>query len=137
MSYCTKCGAARVAGGAYCTVCGAPQPPADAAPPPVGAAPPPPAVFAPVSAPPPLPPVAARGGNGLRNFLIVAFVMLFIVIGLGIAGAIYAVRVAKEKAEAALHSITQSVSKPASSPKRQQSGGACTERRQRSIRNIG
>jgi flagellar motor protein MotB len=63
-----------------------------------------------------LPPVAARGGSGLRTFLIVAFVMLLIVVGLGIAGAIYAVRLAKEKAEAALHSITQSVSKPASSP---------------------
>ncbi len=120
MSYCTKCGAARAAGGAYCTVCGAPQPPANAAPSPVGAPPPPsappPAAFAPVSVPAPLPPVVARGGNGLRNFLIVAFVLLFIVVGLGIAGAIYAVRVAKEKAQAALHSITESVSKPASTP---------------------
>lgn len=103
-----------MAGGAFCTVCGAPQPPAP--PPPVSPPTVPPVAFAPVSQPAPLPPVTARGGNGLRNFLIIAFVMLFIVIGLGIAGAIYAVRVAKEKAQAALHSITQSVSKPASSP---------------------
>jgi outer membrane protein OmpA-like peptidoglycan-associated protein len=82
----------------------------------LGAAPPPPAAFAPVSAPAPLPPVTPRGGSGLRTFLIVAFVMLLIVVGLGIAGAIYAVRVAKEKAEAALNSITESVSKPASGP---------------------
>ncbi len=116
MSYCTKCGAPRVVGGAYCTVCGAPQPPVNAAAPPVSPPPSPPAAFVPVSQPVPLPPVTARTGNGLRNFLIVAFVMLVIVVGLGIAGAIYAVRVAKEKAEAALHNITQSVSKPASSP---------------------
>jgi outer membrane protein OmpA-like peptidoglycan-associated protein len=58
----------------------------------------------------------ARGGSGLRTFIIVALVMLLIVVGLGIAGAIYAVRVAKEKATAALHSITQSVSKPATGP---------------------
>ena len=116
MSYCTVCGKARVEGGAYCTVCGAPQPLANAAPPPVGAAPSPPAAFAPVSAPAALPPLAPRGGSGLRTFIIVAVVMLLIVVGLGIAGAIYAVRAAKQKAEAALHSITQSVSKPASSP---------------------
>jgi outer membrane protein OmpA-like peptidoglycan-associated protein len=109
MSYCTVCGKARAAGGAYCTVCGAPQPLANAAPSP-------PAAFAPVSAPAALPPVAPRGGSGLRTFIIVAVVMLLIVIGLGIAGAIYAVRAAKQKAEAALNSITQSVSKPASSP---------------------
>src|ERR1700733_9168883 len=109
MSYCTVCGKARAAGGAYCTVCGAPQPPANAAPPP-------PVAFAPVSAPAALPPVAPRGGSGLRTFIIVAVVMLLIVVGLGIAGAIYAVRAAKQKAEAALNSITQSVSKPASSP---------------------
>jgi outer membrane protein OmpA-like peptidoglycan-associated protein len=112
MSYCTVCGKARAAGGAFCTVCGAPQPPANAAPPPVGAAPSPPAAFAPVSAPVPLPPVAHRGGSGLRTFIIVAVVMLLIVVGLGIAGAIYAVRLAKEKAEVALHHITNAVSQP-------------------------
>src|ERR1700730_220411 len=110
MSYCTVCGKARAAGGAYCTACGAPQPSATAAPPP------PPAAFAPVSAPAPLPPVVPRGGSGLRTFLIVAVILLIVVIGLGIAGAIYAVRVAKEKAESAINHITQSVAKPASSP---------------------
>jgi outer membrane protein OmpA-like peptidoglycan-associated protein len=116
MSYCTVCGKARVVGGAFCTACGAPQPLANAAPPPVGAAPSPPAAFAPVSAPAALPPVAPRGGSGLRTFIIVAVVMLLIVVGLGIAGAIYAVRAAKQKAEAVLNSITQSVLKPASGP---------------------
>jgi outer membrane protein OmpA-like peptidoglycan-associated protein len=117
MSYCTVCGKARVVGGAFCTACGAPQPLANAAPPPVGAAPSPPAAFAPVSAPAAaLAPVAPRGGSGLRTFIIVAVVMLLIVVGLGIAGAIYAVRAAKQKAEAVLSSITQSVLKPASGP---------------------
>jgi outer membrane protein OmpA-like peptidoglycan-associated protein len=111
MSYCTKCGAPRAGGGGFCTVCGAPQPPVTPAPPPAVASPAP-AAFSNVSAPPALPAVTPKSGNGLRTFLIVAAVCLLIMIGLGIAGAIYAVRLAKEKAEVALHHITNAVSQP-------------------------
>jgi outer membrane protein OmpA-like peptidoglycan-associated protein len=94
MSFCTQCGSPRVAGAAFCRVCGAALPPLAAAPLPAAAVPPPPA-----------PAVASGGGSGLRTFLIVALVLLFVVIGLGIAGTYYAVRTAKQKAEGLLHSI--------------------------------
>lgn len=93
MSFCTKCGAPRSSGGAFCTACGAPQPALGAA-----AAPPQPAVPPNVGAPYAGLPVPQKEGHGLRNFLIVAFVLLLVVVGLGVAGAIYAARVAKEKA---------------------------------------
>jgi hypothetical protein len=113
MSYCTSCGATRVAGGAFCTVCGAAQNPTGPQPPLV--APPSPATFSNVSAPATLPAVAANTGHGLRNFTIVAVILLVIFLGLGIIGAVYAVRVAKEKAEAALHRVTEAAA-PAPGP---------------------
>jgi outer membrane protein OmpA-like peptidoglycan-associated protein len=102
MGYCTKCGAPRVAGGAFCTVCGAALPAMDAVPA---------ATVANVSAPPaaPVVAVAPRGGSGLRTFAIVAVVVLLLVIGLGIAATFYAVRAAKNKAQGLLHSIAPSV----------------------------
>jgi hypothetical protein len=109
MSYCTVCGAPRAAGGAFCTACGAAQPPLNAAPQPIGAAPLPPPAVSNVSAPLPGPPAAPRGGSGLRTFIIVAVVILFIVIGLGIAGTIYVVRTAKEKADALLHRVAPAI----------------------------
>jgi outer membrane protein OmpA-like peptidoglycan-associated protein len=102
MSFCTQCGSPRVAGAAFCRVCGAAQPPLAAAPQPAAAMPAPPA-----------PPVAPRGGSGLRTFLIVAFVLLLVVIGLGMAAAYYAVRTAKQKAEGFLHSIAPSAASSA------------------------
>jgi outer membrane protein OmpA-like peptidoglycan-associated protein len=111
MGYCTKCGAPRVAGGAFCTVCGAALPAMDAAPAATVAN-----VSAPPVAPPLAPPVAARGGSGLRTFAIVAVVVLLLVIGLGIAAAFYAVRAAKNKAEGLLHSIAPSVASSSSAP---------------------
>jgi len=109
MSYCTVCGSPRVAGGAFCTACGAAQPPLNAAPQPIGAAPLPPPAVSNVSAPLPGPPAAPRGGSGLRTFIIVAVVILLIVIGLGIAGTIYVVRTAKEKADALLHRVAPAI----------------------------
>src|SRR5277367_3200003 len=113
MAYCTKCGAPRAAGAAFCTVCGAALPPQEAAPQPTSALPP--APFVPVGTPlapmpvAPMPvapmPVAPPGGHGLRNFIIVAAVILLLVVGLGIAAAFYAVRAAKEKAESVIHQI--------------------------------
>src|SRR5580693_8634132 len=111
MGYCTKCGAPRVAGGAFCTVCGAALPVMDAAPAATVAN-----VSAPPVAPPLTPPVAARGGSGLRTFAIVAVVVLLLAIGLGIAAAFYAVRAAKNKAEGLLHSIAPSVASSSSAP---------------------
>ena len=55
-----------------------------------------------------LPAVAPKSRSGLRTFLIVAAVCLFIVIGLGVAGAIYAVHLAKEKAQGLLRQIAPS-----------------------------
>ncbi len=116
MSYCTVCGAARVAGGAYCTVCGAPQPPANAPSPPAGALPSPsPAASLPVRRSP-FRRLRRAAAMACARCVITVVVMLLIFVGLGIAGAIYAVRVAKEKADATLNRITRSVSKPASSP---------------------
>jgi outer membrane protein OmpA-like peptidoglycan-associated protein len=124
MGYCTKCGAPRVAGGAFCTVCGAALPAMDVVPAATVAnvsAPPAP----PLVAPPLVAPVAPRGGSGLRTFAIVAVVVLLLMIGLGIAAAFYAVRAVKNKAEGLLHSIAPSVASnsvsPASNPP---SGGA-------------
>jgi outer membrane protein OmpA-like peptidoglycan-associated protein len=114
MSYCTKCGAPRTAGGGFCTVCGAPQPLVTPAPPPAVASPAP-AAFSNVSAPP-LPAVTPKSGNGLRTFLIVAAVCLLIMIGLGVAGAIYAVNLAKEKAQGLLKQIVPSSTSSAGSP---------------------
>jgi outer membrane protein OmpA-like peptidoglycan-associated protein len=94
MSFCTQCGSPRVAGAAFCRVCGAAMPPL--------AAPAQPMVAMPAQ------PVAPGGGSGLRTFLIVAFVILLMVIGLGIAGTYYAVRMAKQKAEGFIHSIAPS-----------------------------
>jgi len=105
MSFCTQCGSPRVAGAAFCRVCGAALPPPAAAPQPVVAMP-----------PPPVAPAAPRGGSGLRTFLIVAFVLLLVVIGLGIAGTYYAVRTAKQKAEGLLHSIAPSAASSAGAP---------------------
>ena len=115
MGYCTKCGAPRVAGGAFCTVCGAALPAMDAVPAATVAhtsAPP----VAPPVAPPLAPPVARRGGSGLRTFAIVAVVVLLLVVGLGIAAAFYAVRAAKNKAEGLLHSIAPSVTSSSVAP---------------------
>jgi outer membrane protein OmpA-like peptidoglycan-associated protein len=92
MSFCPQCGSPRVAGAAFCRVCGAALPPVVAAP-------------QPAAAMPPLPPVAPRKASGLRTFLIVACVLLLLVIGLGVTATYYAVRAAKHKAQAILHSI--------------------------------
>jgi outer membrane protein OmpA-like peptidoglycan-associated protein len=123
MSYCTKCGAPRTAGGGFCTVCGAPQPPVTPAPPPAVPSPAP-AAFSNVSAPPALPAVTPKSGNGLRTFLIVAAVCLLIMIGLGVAGAIYAVHLAKEKAQGLLKQIVPSSTSSASSPSNNREPGA-------------
>jgi outer membrane protein OmpA-like peptidoglycan-associated protein len=115
MGYCTKCGAPRVAGGAFCTVCGAALPAMEAVPAATVAhasAPP----VAPSVPPPFAPPVASRGGSGLRTFAIVAVVVLLLVVGLGIAAAFYAVRAAKHKAEGLLHSIAPSVTSSSVAP---------------------
>ncbi len=102
MSFCTNCGAPRGAG-AFCTNCGAPQRPMGAVP----------AASQPVTPPnvnvPYAPVPAPQGGHGLRNFLIVAFLLLLVVIGLGVAGAIYAVHVAKQKAESLIHQVAPGV----------------------------
>jgi outer membrane protein OmpA-like peptidoglycan-associated protein len=105
MSFCTQCGSQGVAGAAFCRGCGAALPPLAASPQGAAAVPPPPA-----------PPVAPSGGSGLRTFLIVAFVLLLLVIGLGIAGTYYAVRMAKQKAEGLLHSIAPSAASGTSGP---------------------
>jgi outer membrane protein OmpA-like peptidoglycan-associated protein len=117
MGYCTKCGAPRVAGGAFCTVCGAALPAMDAVPA---------ATVANVSAPPaaPVVAVAPRGGSGLRTFAIVAVVVLLLVIGLGIAATFYAVRAAKNKAQGLLHSIAPSVASTSVAPGNAPSSGA-------------
>jgi outer membrane protein OmpA-like peptidoglycan-associated protein len=57
-----------------------------------------------------------KSGSGLRTFLIVAAVCLFIMIGLGIAGAIYAVHLAKEKAQGLLKQIVPAATSSAGSP---------------------
>ena len=117
MSFCTNCGAPRSTGGSFCTNCGVAQSPANAAPMPQAVAPPPPpAMYANVSAPGALPPVAVKSGSGLRTFVIVAVVCLLLVIGLGIAGAIYAVRAAKQKAEGLLKQIAPSSASRAGTP---------------------
>jgi outer membrane protein OmpA-like peptidoglycan-associated protein len=105
MSFCTQCGSQGVAGAAFCRGCGAALPPLAASPQGAAAVPPPPA-----------PPVAPSGGSGLRTFLIIAFVLLLLVIGLGIAGTYYAVRMAKQKAEGLLHSIAPSAASGAGAP---------------------
>jgi outer membrane protein OmpA-like peptidoglycan-associated protein len=115
MGYCTKCGAPRVAGGAFCTVCGAALPAMDAVPA---------ATVANVSAPPAVPAVAPRGGSGLRTFAIVAVVVLLLVIGLGIAATFYAVRAAKNKAQGLLHSIAPSVASTSVAPGNAPGSGA-------------
>jgi outer membrane protein OmpA-like peptidoglycan-associated protein len=123
MGYCTKCGAPRVAGGAFCTVCGAALPAMDAVPAATVAH-----VSAssavPPAAPPLAPAVAPRGGSGLRTFAIVAVVVLVLVIGLGIAAAFYAMRAAKNKAESLLHSIAPSVASTSVAPGHPPSSGA-------------
>lgn len=108
MSFCTKCGAQRGTG-TFCTTCGAPQP----------ATPTPPANSVPPNAATPYAglPVPPKQGHGLRNFLIVAFVLLLVVVGLGIAGAIYAARVAKEKATALINQVAPGTIATGSTPK--------------------
>jgi outer membrane protein OmpA-like peptidoglycan-associated protein len=107
MSYCTKCGAPRVAGSAFCTACGAPQAPVAATAQPI-TPPPQPVTVSNGNAAPYVSPAAPKRGNGLRTFLIVAAVCLVIAIGLGVAGAIYAVHFAKEKAKVLLRQIEPS-----------------------------
>jgi outer membrane protein OmpA-like peptidoglycan-associated protein len=116
MSYCTLCGAPRAAGGAFCTACGAAQPPVNAAPQSTGGVPSSPAAVSNVGAPLTGPPVATRSGGGLRTFLIVAVIVLFIIIGASIAGTIYAVRTAKRKADVLLNRISSSVASSVSAP---------------------
>jgi outer membrane protein OmpA-like peptidoglycan-associated protein len=99
MSYCTQCGSPQAEGQAFCTACGAARSPASVTQS-VGA-------FRPVQPAPPVavqnaPPVASIG-HGLRTFLIVAAVVLFFMLGLGIGGAWYVGHKVKEKAEAVLH----------------------------------
>jgi outer membrane protein OmpA-like peptidoglycan-associated protein len=105
------------------------QVPASYTPPPAAAQAPPafvpaPAAFSNVSAPLPLPAVTPKSGSGLRTFLIVAAVCLLIVIGLGVAGAIYAVHFAKEKAQGLLKQIVPSSASSASSPSHDGEPGA-------------
>jgi outer membrane protein OmpA-like peptidoglycan-associated protein len=116
MSFCTNCGAPRSTSGSFCTSCGAAQNPAGAPAQPPAAAPPTPAGFSSLSAPAALPAAAAKSGHGLRNFVIIAVVFLFLLIGLGIAGAIYAVRAAKEKAESLLRQVAPSAATRAGAP---------------------
>jgi hypothetical protein len=82
MSYCTQCGSPQAEGQAFCTACGAARSPASVTQS-AGA-------FRPVQA---APPVAVQNalpvpptGHGLRTFLIVAAVALFVLLGLGIGG---------------------------------------------------
>ena len=115
MSYCMKCGAPRVAGSSFCTACGAPQAPVAAMAQPI--APPPQPVTVPNgNVTPYVSPAARKRGSGLRNFLIIAALCLLIVIGLGVAGAIYAVHFAKEKAQGLLKQIVPSSTASAGSP---------------------
>jgi outer membrane protein OmpA-like peptidoglycan-associated protein len=127
MSYCTVCGTPRVAGGAFCTACGAAQPPLNAAPQSTGAAASPPASVSNVGAPLPGPPVAPGSGSGLRTLIIVAVVILLIVIGLSIAGTIYAVRTAKQKADVLLNHISSSIASSASAPSANRPSSGSTE----------
>jgi outer membrane protein OmpA-like peptidoglycan-associated protein len=68
--------------------------------------------------------VTPKSGSGLRTFLIVAAVCLFIVIGLGVAGTIYAVHLAKEKAQGLLKQIVPSSTSSAGSPSHYAEPGA-------------
>ena len=70
-------------------------------PPPVTAS----ATLPPLNVAPYAPPPPPGGKSGLRTFLIVALVLLFVFIGLGITAAFYAVRAAKEKATSLMHSV--------------------------------
>jgi outer membrane protein OmpA-like peptidoglycan-associated protein len=123
MSYCTKCGVPRVAGSAFCTACGAPQPPVAATAQPI-APPPQPVTVSNGNAAPYVSPAGPKSGSGLRTFLIVAAVCLFIVIGLGVAGTIYAVHLAKEKAQGLLRQIVPSSTSSAGSPSHDAEPGA-------------
>ncbi len=99
MSYCTQCGSPQAEGQAFCTACGAPRSPASATQS-AGA-------FRPLQGAPPVSVqnalTVASTGHGLRTFLILAAVALFVVLGLGIGGAWYVGHKLKEKAEAVLH----------------------------------
>jgi outer membrane protein OmpA-like peptidoglycan-associated protein len=83
--------------------------------------------FSNVNAPLPAPAVPPKHGNTLRNFIIAALVCLIVCIGLGIAGAIYAVRVAKQKAEAVLHQIVPSAAPRAGRPSQGSEPGTLAE----------
>lgn len=109
MAFCTKCGAAR-AGGDFCTSCGASQPPVE---PPQK---PPLVTQSATVAVPPFQPSPASGGHLLRNVLIVAGLGLLVVVGLGIAGSVYAVRKAKEKAQELVRSVEPSPAHAAEAP---------------------
>ena len=124
MSYCAKCGAPRVAGSAFCTACGAPQAPVAAAAQPSRPATATSSCGECERCPGYVSPAAPKGGNGLRTFLIVAAVCLLIMIGLGVAGAIYAVHFAKEKAQGLLKQIVPSSASTPASPSPEPEPGA-------------
>ena len=116
MTFCTKCGAPQTPGAVFCTGCGARQAPATNSPVPSLAQPAAPSSYVPMGGAP----VAAsapstKQGNGLRNFIIIAVVCLVILIAAGIAGSIYAVRLAKAKAESVYHQIAPDTA-PQSTP---------------------
>ena len=114
MNFCTKCGSPRVAGSNFCTVCGAAHPPAEPLPQPSPAMPAPaaqpaytpvPAAYAPVNAPAPGPPLGPKKSNTLLKVIIAVFVILFIGVGLTVAGLYWAAQKVKEK----VHSVTSQV----------------------------
>jgi outer membrane protein OmpA-like peptidoglycan-associated protein/preprotein translocase subunit SecG len=110
MSFCAKCGTARVPGSNFCTVCGAAQPPAEPLGQPSAAMPTPaaqpaftpvPGAYATGNAPVP----GAKKSNTLLKVIIAVLVILFIGAGLALAGLYYAAQKVKEK----VHSVTAQV----------------------------
>src|ERR1700761_2549353 len=94
MDFCTQCGKPRTGSG-FCASCGAPQPAMDTASQPASLS------QSPNVAVPQ--PAQASGGHLVRNVLICVGLGLFVIVGLGIAGSVYAMHKAKEK----LHELAQ------------------------------
>ncbi len=126
MTYCTSCGQPIPIGHQFCTHCGKPAP--QAAPPettapaatPVPAYAPVPPAANPVpgsaSASQPLPAAPVQGPAGshtVRNITLAVAGVLFIVVALGIGGAIYVGMKVKEKASSIAARVTSSPSAPA------------------------
>lgn len=113
MTYCTSCGQPIPIGHHFCTHCGKPAPPAA---PPEAAEPAATSVPAYTPVPPAAPVQGPDGSHTVRNILLAVIGVLFIVVALGIGGAIYVGMKVKEKASSIAARVTSSPSTPASDP---------------------